>query len=82
MNSESDWAQAGQKFQQDLSAGWTKALQSFQGMGGNMPSDMPKLGFSRDKLEVLQQNYLKEAAQLWNAGLSANPASTDKRFAA
>ena len=82
MNSESDWAQAGQKFQQDLGAGWTKALQSFQGMGGTMPSDMPKLGFSRDKLEVLQQNYLKEAAQLWNAGLSANPASTDKRFAA
>ena len=82
MNSESDWAQAGQKFQQDLGAGWTKALQSFQGMGGNMPSDMPKLGFSRDKLEALQQNYLKEAAQLWNAGLSANPASTDKRFAA
>jgi polyhydroxyalkanoate synthase len=81
MNSESDWAQAGQQFQQHLGEGWTKALQSFQGMGTTgVPSDMPKLNFSTDKLESLQQTYLKEAAALWNEGLTAQPASTDKRF--
>ncbi|MDB5870729.1 MAG: phbC [Ramlibacter sp.] len=55
-------------------ADWVAATQQFQ--------QSPQLNFSPEKLQALQQAYLKEAAELWNNGLSINPASTDKRFAA
>ncbi len=85
MNTESDWVKATQQFQQNLGAQWTQALQSFQAMapGGAMPSmpAMPQLNFSPQKLESLQQAYMKEAADLWNNGLTTNPSAGDKRFA-
>jgi polyhydroxyalkanoate synthase subunit PhaC len=81
MNSESDWAATAQQFQQNLGQHWNQALQSFGGLdlGASMPS-MPQLSFSPEKLQALQQAYMQEAAQLWNDGLTARPA-TDKRFA-
>ena len=83
MNSEADWAAAASKFQQDLGAGWSKALQSFQAMdGAPAAAQMPQLKFSPDKLQALQQAYLKEAAELWNHGLADHSAAADKRFAA
>ena len=41
----------------------------------------PQLSFSPEKLQALQQAYLREAAELWNQGLKVNPATKDKRFA-
>src|SRR4051812_11010044 len=81
MNSESDWAATAHQFQQNLGQHWNQALQSFGGLdlGTSMPS-MPQLSFSPEKLQALQQAYVQEAAQLWNDGLTARPA-TDKRFA-
>jgi polyhydroxyalkanoate synthase subunit PhaC len=81
MNSESDWTATAQQFQQNLGQQWSQALQSFGGLGAGttMPS-MPQLSFSPEKVQALQQAYMQEAAQLWNDGLTARPA-TDKRFA-
>jgi polyhydroxyalkanoate synthase subunit PhaC len=91
VNSEADWARAAQQFQQTFGDSWTKALQSFQNMDlgaagkgvgpmASMASASP-LSFIPEKLQELQQQYLKEAGQLWNQGLQASPVSTDKRFA-
>jgi polyhydroxyalkanoate synthase len=83
MNSEADWAGAARQFQENLGQGWQKALQSFQGMDLGTPvAGLPQLNFSPGKLQALQQAYLKEAADLWNQGLTAHPPSTDKRFSA
>ena len=87
MHSESDWAGATQKFQQSLSESWGKAMQSFQQLG--LPADAPgrgapapaMLSFSSEKLQQLQQAYVKEASELWNHGLEPK-ASGDRRFAA
>ncbi|MGZ5195257.1 MAG: PHA/PHB synthase family protein [Ramlibacter sp.] len=81
MNSEADWAATAQQFQQNLDQHWSQALQSFGGLGlgSTMPS-VPQLSFSPEKVQALQQAYMQEAAQLWNDGLVARPA-TDKRFA-
>ncbi|HMA08519.1 MAG TPA: class I poly(R)-hydroxyalkanoic acid synthase, partial [Ramlibacter sp.] len=70
------------QFQQDLGRSWTQAMQSFGGLAGgaSLPA-MPRLSFSAEKLQALQQAYVKEAADLWNQGLQANPAGADKRFA-
>ena len=86
MNSEPDWVQTTQAFQQDLAQNWTKALQSFGGLAaGTVPvgplQGLPRITFAADKLQSLQHAYVKEAADLWNQGLSANPAGKDKRFA-
>jgi polyhydroxyalkanoate synthase len=87
MNSEAEWAKAAQQFQSTFGESWTKALQSFQtmdmsasGAGFGAPPVAP-LNFSPAKLEELQQQYVKEATELWNKGLHASPVSTDKRFA-
>jgi polyhydroxyalkanoate synthase len=86
MNSEPDWVQTTQAFQQDLAQNWTKALQSFGGLAaGTVPvgplQGLPRITFAADKLQSLQYAYVKEAADLWNQGLGANPAGKDKRFA-
>ncbi|HYF17639.1 MAG TPA: class I poly(R)-hydroxyalkanoic acid synthase, partial [Ramlibacter sp.] len=89
MHSQPDWAADAQKFQQDLGDNWNKAMQAFAGgkgfeaLGSLAPSGqpgVPQLAFSADKLAALQQAYLKEAAELWNHGLSG-VAGNDKRFA-
>jgi polyhydroxyalkanoate synthase len=77
MHSDVDWlAQAGQ-WQQALARQWGQALQSAQS-GGALPS----LRFAPDKLQALQQAYLREAGELWNQGLAPRAAPADKRFAA
>ncbi|HWI82071.1 class I poly(R)-hydroxyalkanoic acid synthase [Ramlibacter sp.] len=84
MNSEADWSAAARQFQQDLGEQWSKTMQSF---GALVPpraaaAAAPGLRFAPDKLQALQEAYLKEAAELWNQGLAAAPAARDKRFAA
>ena len=82
MNSESPWAESAQQFQQIFGQSWSQALQSFQKMdlGAQMPT-APALQLSPPKLQALQQQYLKEAQELWAQGLQGAPEVKDKRFA-
>jgi polyhydroxyalkanoate synthase subunit PhaC len=87
-NTPEFWAQSAEQFQQTFSESWAKAMQSFQGLGSaGMPSglsvgapNLPQIKVSPEKMHELQQQYLKEAAELWNQGLQGKPASSDKRF--
>ena len=72
-------------FQEALTQGWSKALESFQslGKGGNahdMSWEMPRFSLSTEKLQELQQQYLDEATQLWRQDV-AHRSIGDKRFA-
>jgi poly[(R)-3-hydroxyalkanoate] polymerase subunit PhaC len=80
MNSEADWVAATQQFQQDLGESWSRILHSMPALNPGPLPVMPQLGFSPEKLQALQQAYLKETAELWNQGLQGSP--NDKRFAA
>ena len=80
MNSLPDWAASSQQ--------WAQAMQSFGGLAQGMPMpqlpsmpDFPQITFDPQKLETLQQAYIKEAAELWNASLVPGIAKQDKRFA-
>jgi polyhydroxyalkanoate synthase subunit PhaC len=82
------WAQAAQQFQQALGESWSKAFQAFQqiapGQTGAAPTDpkLPQLSFAPEKLQALQQEYMKSATGLWQQMLTAQPPATgDKRFA-
>ncbi|PKO40789.1 MAG: class I poly(R)-hydroxyalkanoic acid synthase [Betaproteobacteria bacterium HGW-Betaproteobacteria-3] len=85
-----DWAAAAQQFQQSFTEGWAKALESFQTLDVNpalngltapsLPAAAP-LTMAPERLQTLQQQYLKDAAELWNQGLHANPVVKDRRFA-
>ena len=89
-NTPEFWAQTAQQFQQTLSESWSKAMQSFQGLDLNgvgvpMPAagaNLPQVSFSPEKLQELQQQYLKDAMALWTSGLQGAPIANDKRFAA
>jgi polyhydroxyalkanoate synthase len=84
------WAQAGQQFQQSLTEGWGKAIQSLQNLdlgalGVNAPQAPPAqapVKFSPEKLQELQQQYLQDAAKLWTEGMQGAPKAKDKRFSA
>ncbi len=81
MNSVPEWSKAAEQFQQSMQGNWAQAMQSLglaQGSGLPTIPEMPQLSFSTDKLQALQQTYIKEAAELWNNGITASP---DKRFA-
>ncbi len=65
---------------------WLKAFQQFQNIdlgaaGKNAPPiDAPQLKFPPEKLVQLQQDYVREATELWNQSLQANPPLKDRRF--
>jgi polyhydroxyalkanoate synthase len=80
VNSEANWAAQAQQFQQDLGRQWSQALQAFQPGAPGLPA-FPLLQFAPDKLQALQQAYVREAAELWNGGLQEGAAPKDKRFA-
>lgn len=74
-------------FQQALTQGWSKALESFQslGVGGNGNGqgsswEMPRFALSTEKLQQLQQEYIDAATELWRQDV-ANRSIGDKRFA-
>ena len=89
-NNPEIWAQTAQQFQQTLSESWSKAMQSFQGLdlsGVGVPlpaagASLPQVSFAPEKLQELQQQYLKDALGLWTNGLQGAPIANDKRFAA
>lgn len=73
-------------FQQALTQGWQKALESFQALGSaNAPgtaASMPGLtrfSLSPEKLQDLQKQYVSEATELWKKGASVT--ASDRRFA-
>ena len=81
--------QSAEQMQHTLAANWTTALQSLQGLVPSQfkdgfaaaPAQLPQLAFSQAKLQELQQQYLREAADLWAQSLSGKAPATDKRFA-
>lgn len=82
MPSESDtpWAEGARQFQQILGQSWSQALQAFEKLDlGAQPPAAP-LNFAPDKLQHLQQQYLKEAGALWARGPQGAPEVKDRRF--
>lgn len=82
------WSQSAQQFQQTLNENWSKAFQSLQNMdlGANTGASgagpaTPKLNFSPEKMQELQQQYLRDAAELLTPGASTSSTTGDKRFA-
>ena len=76
-------AEAFAPFQQALTQGWSKALESFQSIGtgpaaGTAP-DIPRMSFSSDKMQAIRDRYIAEAGDLWRQGMTAQPVG-DKRF--
>jgi polyhydroxyalkanoate synthase len=75
----------GQTFQDNLTKGWSQAMQHFQTMDlGGLPSAgataMPSLKFKADKLQELQKQYFTEATDLWNQSLHNTLQIKDRRF--
>ena len=80
MHSGPEWTQAVQQFQQTFGESWSKVLQSMPSLesgGGTPPAP---LAFAADKLQTLQENYVKEATALWNEGVKGLPSIADRRF--
>jgi len=80
------WTHAAEHFQNALSDSWAKALASFQNIhpaASGAPDKLAaaNLQFSQEKLQELQQQYLKEAAELLAQGAKLQaPVAADKRF--
>jgi polyhydroxyalkanoate synthase len=83
------WRQSAEQIQQNMTSNWAGAMQALQNLMPPMQAGTPKvpdgmaptLNFSPAKLQQLQQQYLKEAAELWTQSASGTPQSGDKRFA-
>jgi len=83
------WLQSARNFQQTMSENMTKAFESFQNMDlgeagaklMNPVTKRPKIKFSPEKLQALQHQYMKEAADLWTDSLQGKLTVTDRRFA-
>ena len=80
-------AMIGNPMGQGFAETWLKAFQQFQNMDlGNAagqavpPVDVPQIKFTPEKLMELQQNYVRDATELWNQSLQANPSLKDRRF--
>ncbi len=83
------WTQSAGQMQKAFVDNWTTAMQAMQGMApaplsaamtGAVPA-LPKIQFSPDKLQQLQQQYLRDATELWSQTLEGKVSATDKRFA-
>jgi len=67
---------------------WGKALAQLQGFkameGGELEAvgEALKITFAPDRLHEIRQQYLQEAAQLWNQSLQSSLSLGDKRFSA
>ncbi len=86
-NTPEFWRQSAEQLQQAFTENWTRTMQSMQGLvpqpahDGPMATKLPKIAFSPAKLQELQQQYLREAAELWNQSLEGSAHRGDKRFA-
>jgi polyhydroxyalkanoate synthase len=82
------WSASAQQFKQTLNENWSKAFQAFQNMdlgaGANVAGSAvsaPKISFSPEKMQELQQQYLRDAAELLAPGAGSTSTAGDKRFA-
>jgi len=81
------WTQLARTYQQTLGENWLKMFQSFQGMDlGQAQAVLTQqaehpLHIAPDKLQALQQQYLKDWTQLMQQGTGAM-VNGDRRFAA
>ena len=72
-NAQELWLQTAQNFQQTMTESLTKAFESLQNMDMGAASaklmaptaKAPKIKFSPEKMQALQQAYLQEASDLW-----------------
>ncbi len=82
------WLQSAQNMQQSMTESLTKAFESFQNMdmGGAGAKLMaptqkpPKITFSPEKMNELQQQFVKDATELWSNALSNTSNTSDRRF--
>ena len=88
-NTPEFWAQSAQQFQKKLGESLTKTFESFQNMdlgeaGAELveASKAPQIKFSQEKLQELQQQYMKDAAELFSQSAKGASKSPDRRFAA
>ena len=88
-NTPDFWAQSAQQFQKKLGESLTKTFESFQNMdlgeaGAELveASKAPQIKFSQEKLQELQQQYMKDAAELFSQSAKGASKSPDRRFAA
>ena len=81
-------AESAQQFQHSFGDAWQKAMQSFQSLNFSQAAPAapgaapPHLSFDPQALQALQQQYLADAAELWNQSLHGVPPVKDKRFSA
>lgn len=65
--------------------GWTQALASIQSLGkgdGNAASwQLPQISFDPEQLQAMQQQYVSQAAELWQKGFAVHSLG-DRRFTA
>ncbi|MFN9726414.1 PHA/PHB synthase family protein [Acidovorax sp.] len=82
MTTDSQWAESAQQFQKIFEEGWAQTLQSLQKLdvGAPVPAT-PAIKFAPERLQELQQQYLKEAQELWSQGLQGKAEVKDRRFA-
>ncbi len=76
------WTEAAQQFQQSFRDNLNQAMQSLQGLEPGAAAGAPVVTLAPHKLQELQQQYMAQAAQLWNDSMYAAPTSDDKRFKA
>jgi len=83
------WSQSAEQMHKTFFDHWTTTLQALQSLSPNAlpggtaaPAAAPSISFSPEKLQELQQTYLREAAELWNKSLEGKLAPADRRFSA
>jgi polyhydroxyalkanoate synthase len=82
------WTQLARQFQQTYGENWLRLFQSFQGLDlgqakAQLPAPEHAVHIAPEKLQALQQQYLKDWTQLMQQGTGgAASTGTDKRFAA
>ncbi|WCM91086.1 class I poly(R)-hydroxyalkanoic acid synthase [Acidovorax sp. NCPPB 2350] len=84
MDFDAGWAGSAQQIRQMLNQSWTQALEAFRKVGGPQALDgqapvPPAIRFSPDKIAALQQQYVKEAGELWSQALQPQSLQ-DRRF--
>ena len=88
-NSTEFWRQSAEQMQKTMAGNWTQAMEALQQLipvplQSVAPPDaqaMPALKFSPAKLQLLQQQYLQEAGELWSQTMGGKPVASDRRFA-
>ena len=78
--------QAAAQFQQALTQGWSKALESFKTVdlgaaSAGVKANAPEIHFAPEKLQALQQEYSREALGLFAEGFKPPKVTGDRRFA-